>query len=124
MKAVDAGGSTLQVAARFDVSPSTVVKLMRRVWATGRVEPARIGGYRNPLLAAYEATIRDLVAAKREHHAIVARGGPAVSPWAVSSMLQRIGLRHKKKSLRAAEQDRPDVAKARRCESTWNKDPV
>jgi transposase len=79
-----------------------VVKLMQRVRATGSVEPARIGGYRKPLLAAHEGTIRELVAANGSitlaelQRAIVEGGGPAVSLWAVWSMLQRLGLRHKK----------------------------
>lgn len=102
VKAVDAGASARQVAARFDVSPSTVVKLMQRVRATGSIEPARIGGYRKPLLAAHEATIRELVAADggitlaELRAAIIERGGPAVSLWTVWSMLRRLGLRHKK----------------------------
>ena len=102
VRAAAKGGSARQVAARFDVSPSTVVKLMQRVRATGSVEPARIGGYRKPLLTAHEATIRELVAANGSitlaelRAAIIARGGPAVSLWAVWSMLQRLGLRHKK----------------------------
>ena len=102
VKAVDAGASARQAAARFDVSPSTVVKLMQRVRATGSVEPARIGGYRRPLLSAHEATIRELVAANGSmtlaelRAAVVERGAPAVSLWAVWSMLRRLGLRHKK----------------------------
>lgn len=102
LKAADTGASARQVAARFDVSPSTVIKLMQRVRATGSVEPARIGGYRKPLLSAHVATIRELVAAHGSitlaelRAAIMERGGPAVSLWAVWSMLQRLGLRHKK----------------------------
>ena len=64
VRAVNDGVSARRVAARFDLSPSTVIKLMQGVRATGSVEPARIGGYRKPLLTEQETTIRELVAAK------------------------------------------------------------
>ncbi len=119
-RAVDAGGSARQVAARFDVSPSTVVKLMQRVRATGSVEPARIGGYRKPLLAAHEATIRELVAANGSITLAELQGGHHRTWWpgsiALGGLVDAAAARAQaqKKSLRAAEQNRPDVAKARR----------
>jgi len=44
VKAVEAVGLARAVAARFGVSPSTVVKLMQRVRRTVSAAPARIGG--------------------------------------------------------------------------------
>lgn len=102
VRAVEAGASCRQVAARFDVSPSTVIKLMQRVRTTGSVAPGKIGGYRRPLLECHEETLRELTGARKGitlaelRAAIVARGGPAVSLWTVWSMLRRLGLSHKK----------------------------
>ncbi len=53
--AVKAGSSRRQAALRFAVSPSAVIKLVQRVHQTGTLAPARIGGYRRPLLEAHEA---------------------------------------------------------------------
>ncbi|RXF69212.1 helix-turn-helix domain-containing protein, partial [Hansschlegelia zhihuaiae] len=49
VRAVESGASARAAAARFDVSPSSAVKLMQRVQATGSVEPEKYGGYRRPL---------------------------------------------------------------------------
>jgi transposase len=54
VRAVEAGSSARAAAARFEVSASAAIKLMRRVRETGSTEPARIGGYRKPLLAGHE----------------------------------------------------------------------
>ena len=101
-KAYVEGASARQVAERFEVSPSAVVKLMQRVRATGSIEPTRIGGYRKPLLADHATSLRDLVAIWKGitlaelQHEIVERGGPKVSLQTVWSMLRRLGLTHKK----------------------------
>jgi putative transposase len=101
VRAVEAGTSCRQVAARFEVSPSTVIKLMQRVRATGSVAPGKIGGHRRPLLESYEESLRELTMARKGitlaelRTAIVERGGPTVSLWTVWSMLRRIGLSHK-----------------------------
>ena len=62
-KAVDAGSSRNSVAKRFDVAPSTVIKLMTHIKATGSATPKKIGGYRKPRLAAHDAIVRELVQA-------------------------------------------------------------
>ena len=66
VRAVDAGASAREAAARFEVSASAAIKLVRRVRETGSTAPARIGGYRKPLLADHEALLRELTAAKRD----------------------------------------------------------
>ena len=102
VKAYEEGASARQVAERFEVSLSAVVKLMQRVRATGSIEPTRIGGYRKPLLADHATSLRDLVATWKGitlaelQHEIVERGGPKVSLQTVWSMLRRLGLTHKK----------------------------
>src|SRR3546814_8886180 len=58
--AVAEGSSARAAAARFQVSPAAAVSIVRRARATGSTEPARIGGYRRPLLADHEALLREL----------------------------------------------------------------
>jgi hypothetical protein len=56
------GGSSMRgAAARFAVSPSSAIKLMAQVRATGTSAPARYGGHRRPLLAPHEDLLRELV---------------------------------------------------------------
>ena len=50
VRAVEGGASIRKAALRYEVSPSTAVKLMRRVRATGSTSPARYGGHRRPVL--------------------------------------------------------------------------
>ena len=63
VKAVEGGLSRNAAAKRFDVVPSTVVKLMKHVEETGSIAPKKIGGYRKPKLAAHDAEVRTLVKA-------------------------------------------------------------
>ncbi len=48
VRAVAQGRSARQAAQRFEVSPSTAVKLMQRVRQTGSTAPGKIGGHRRP----------------------------------------------------------------------------
>jgi len=113
------GISSREAARRFAVSESTAIKLARRVCETGTTVPARIGGYRKPLLPGHEDLLRALTATKNKitlaevWAALVARGieaGCLTTSW---STLRRLGLSHKN-LFTAAEQDRPDVVIGRR----------
>src|SRR4051812_35954750 len=64
VRAVAEGSSIRPAAARFDVSPPSAIKLMQRVRATGSTAPAKIGGYRRPLLDGHEGLLRELTSAK------------------------------------------------------------
>jgi transposase len=64
VRAVEGGSSIRRAAARYEVSPSAAVKLMRRVRETGSAAPGRIGGHRRPLLEPHQALLRSLVEAK------------------------------------------------------------
>src|ERR1700712_5290916 len=64
VRAVAEGSSIRRAAARFDVSPSSAIKLMQRVRATGSTAPAKIGGYRRPLLDGHEGLLRELTGTK------------------------------------------------------------
>ena len=100
--AVAEGSSIRQAAARFAVSPSSAIKLMQRVRATGSTAPAKIGGYRRPLLDGYEALLRDLTSAKAGitlveiKRALAERGIEAGHISTIWSTLRRLGLSHKK----------------------------
>src|SRR5260370_32791959 len=71
VEAVEGGSSMRGAAARFAVSPSSAIKLMARVRATGSLTPARYGGHRRPLLAPHEGGLRALGA---EHPGITLGG--------------------------------------------------
>jgi len=59
--AMQSGASCRCVAARFGVAPSSVVKWTQRSAQTGSVSPARIGGYRRPLLEPHRDWLLDQV---------------------------------------------------------------
>ena len=102
VRAVEGGSPARAAARRFEVSPSAAIKLMRRVRATGSTAPAKVGGYRRPLLAGHEDLLRQLTAAKpgitlAELRAALAGRGIVVGSLAtIWSTLRRPGLSHKK----------------------------
>lgn len=102
VRAVEAGSSARQAAARFEVSASAAIKLVRRVRETGSTAPAKIGGYRKPLLAGHEDLLRELTEAKpgitlaELQAGLVERGAPKASPTAIWTLLRKLGLSHKK----------------------------
>jgi len=124
--AVEEGDTARGAAARFAVSASAAIKLVRRVRETGSTEPGKIGGHRKPLLAGHEDLLRELVATRKGitlaeiGDALTERGIPPVSLSTIWWALRRLGLTHKK-ALRAAEQDRPDVAEHRRFWRVWQR---
>ena len=102
VRAVEAGSSARAAAARFEVSPSAAIKLVRRVRQTGSPAPAQVGGHRRPVLEPHADLIRSLVAERpritlAELRSALAEQGVRVG--AVSTlwlMLRRLGLSHKK----------------------------
>ena len=101
--AFEGGSSIRQAAARYEVSPSAAVKLMRRLRETGSVRPERIGGHRRPVLEPHQDLLRSLVDAKSgitlaeiqtelRGHGIVVQ---ALST--IHLMLKRMNLTHKKR---------------------------
>ncbi|MPR12644.1 IS630 family transposase [Microvirga tunisiensis] len=126
VRAVEKGSSIRQAAARDEVSPSAAVKLIRRVRETGLVTPERIGGHRRPVLEPYQDLLRSLVEAKSgitlsEIQAeLRIRGIEVQALSTIHLMLKRMDLTQKK-TLRAAEQDRPDVAQQRQRFRVWQR---
>jgi transposase len=101
--AVEQGSSARAAARRFEVSPSAVVKLMRRVRETGSTAPAKIGGCRRPLLAGHENLLRELTTARPGITLAEIRdelAGRDIAPGSLTtiwSTLRRLDLRHKKR---------------------------
>ena len=102
VQAVEAGSSARAAARRFAVSEAAAIKLMRRVRETGSTAPARIGGYRKPLLAGHEALLRELTEAQGSitlagiKAELAARGIEAGCLSTIWHTLRRLGLSHKK----------------------------
>jgi len=102
VRAIEEGSSAREAACRFAVSASAAIKLMQRVRRTGSTEPARIGGYRKPLLDQHESVLRDLTRSQpgitlaELRAALLAQGIEPGSLTTIWSTLRRLGLRHKK----------------------------
>ncbi len=103
VRAVAQGSSIRQAAERFEVSPSAAIKLMQRVRQTGSTAPAKIGGYRRPLLEPHADLLRQMVRGKkgitlREIRDALAEQGITVKALStIADMLHRLGLSHKKR---------------------------
>src|SRR5689334_6459873 len=112
---VEQGSSERQAAARFAVSASAAIKLVRRVRETGSTEPGKIGGHRKPLLAAREALLRELTATRKGitlaefRDALIESG---IEPGSLTTIWWTLRPAWTQKALHAAEQERPDVADA------------
>ena len=97
------GLSRHATAARFDVSPSFVIKLLQRWRRRGTLEPDdRIGGGKRAKLADHAERVHDLLAAAPDltiaelQHRLAAEG-IRVSPSAISRFLAACGLTRKKR---------------------------
>ena len=118
-----AGGRTCrETAALFGVSVASVVKWSQRHRATGSAAAKPMGGHRRRVLAPERDWLLARVAAKPDLTlnallAELAARGRMVSYGALWKFLDDEGLRFKK-TLHAAEQDRPDVARRR---AQWRK---
>ena len=104
--AVERGSSARQAAARFAVSASAAIKLVRRVRETGSMAPGKIGGHRKPLLAGHEDLLRELTATRKGitlaeiRDALIERGIEPGSLTTIWWTLRRLGLTHKKSAAR------------------------
>ena len=117
LEAVETGASRREAAERFEVSPSSAIKWMQRWHETGSLAAKPIGGsisrlekHADWLLTLIgeqpDLTLDEIVVAMRKRRVAGSRS-------AVWRLFARHGISFKK-TLRAAEQERPDVARARR----------
>ena len=106
VRAVEAGCSAREAARRFEVSASAAIKLMQRVRQTGSAKPARIGGYRKPILGDHAALLHELRTARPSitlaeiQDELRERGIRAGSLSTIWSMLRRLRVSHKKSPAR------------------------
>jgi transposase len=116
---VEDGASRREAADRYAVCASTAVRIIKRKELTGSAAPAKIGGYRRPILEPHLELLRAMVdetpdmTLEKIRDEVHARTGLKAGVATVDRMLKRIGLRFKKKSLIADEQTRDDVAVTR-----------
>src|SRR5438270_7019103 len=121
-------GSLRQIARRFLVSLSFVIRLLQLHRRTGSLQPKPHRGG-NPAALGPEdlERLRELVRLQPDAtlEELRQRLGVACSTMTISRALRRLGLPRKKKIPRAAEQDRPDVQEQRRefCEGLAGVDP-
>jgi transposase len=100
--AIEGGLSRRAAAARFAVSQSCAIKLMRRWQRTGSVAPAAIGAPKGTTLAAHEGLVRELVAAQPditldELQARLTEQAIMVGRTSVHRCLEKLGLTRKKR---------------------------
>src|SRR3954453_14381840 len=121
-------GTIRQVADRFLVSLSFVIRLLHLYRSTGSVEPKPHGGG-NPAVLTPESLerLRELIRQRPDATLEECRThlGASCSLMTISRALGRLGLPRKEKVPRAAEQDSPEVRERRRefCEGLAGIDP-
>ena len=118
-EAVHAGMSRQGAAKRFSVAPSAAIKLIQAEARTGSLEPKKMGGYRQAILAPHADTVRALVketpdATLADLRESLRKKKIKVGRSALAAYLSKLGLSFKK-TPRASEQDRPGVAEARKA---------
>ena len=125
--AVEDGATIPEAAKQCGVSISSVVRFLRLHRRTGSVSSAKFGGYKEFVLAAHEDLVRQLVAeqpditlAELETRLLAKKKVTVRQVLSISPVSASFEADLYKKSLRATEQDRPDVAAAPRgpCKSS------
>jgi transposase len=118
--AIESGDTREEVAELYNMALSTVGGFIKRKRETGSVSPGKFGGYKTFSLEPHTDLVKELVAEQPDRTLAelrdrLAKEQVTVSQSAISRFLHHINLTFKKKSVHAAEQDRPDVAAARRA---------
>lgn len=118
--AIEAGHTRVKVAKLYNMALSTVGGIIKRKRETGSVSPDKFGGYKTFTLEPHTDRVKELVAEQpditlAEIQVRLAKEKVKVSQSGIFRFLRHINLTFKKKSLHAAEQDRPDVAAARKA---------
>src|SRR5947208_13479197 len=114
---VDGGASRREAAEHLGISPSAAVKWVKCFHETASCAAKPRGGSTSPLEAHApwlltlieeqpDLTLDEVVSVMHKH---------GIAGSCRVELLQAPQHQLQKKSLRAAEQDRPDVARARRC---------
>src|SRR6516162_5719097 len=117
--AIEAGHTREEVAELYNMALSTVGGFIKRKRETGSVSPDKFGGYKTFALEPHTDLVKELVAEQpdstlAELQVRLAKEEVKVSQSGISRFLHHINLTFKK-SIHASEQDRPDVAAARKA---------
>ena len=119
IEARQAGAGSVEVSERFRVSRRTVARLYGQFERSGELRPKQIGGYRRSRLEKHGRMIAHWISRKSDISVAELKErcltdlGMTMGINALWHQLLRLGLSFKKMT-RAAEQDRPDVAAARK----------
>ena len=118
--AIEAGHTREEVAELYNMALSTVGGFIRRKRETGSISAHKFGGYKTFSLEPHTDLVKELLAEQpdrtlAELQARLEKEKVKVSQSGISRFLHHIKLTFKKKSIHAAEQDRPDVAAARKA---------
>ncbi len=105
ISAVSAGSSAREAARRFDVSPSSAIKLIRRWLDTGSYAPRRIGGGKKRRLSGETDWLHAVMASEpdvtlMELQGRLASKGIRISLQAINTTLAALGYRYKKNRAR------------------------
>lgn len=100
--AVAAGASARSAARRFDVSPSSAIKLVRRWRDTGSYASRRIGGRKKRRLCGETDWLHAVMASEPDVTLVELQGrlaakGIRISLQAINTTLAALGYRYKKK---------------------------
>lgn len=117
--AYEDGQAQSEIADRFEVSQSSVSRLIRKFVAEGHVIPVKREGSTPILTDEDHSVIREIVKNENDltlleiSKRIKDRLGKCVSQPTVHRVLKKLNLRRKKKTRQASERDRPDIKKKR-----------
>ncbi len=114
-------GTRAEIAHRFRVSLGMIKKLLQQRRWTGDIAPRYRFCGRKPMIGGdHRQQMQALLAKKNDLTLMELRAatGLKCSLQAINVVLGKLGLTDKKKTLRASEQERPDIARARRL---WRK---
>lgn len=115
--AYEDGQAQSEIADRFEVSQSSVSRLIRKFVAEGHVIPVKREGSTPILTDEDHSVIREIVKNENDltlleiSKRIKDRLGKCVSQPTVHRVLKKLNLRRKKKTRQASERDRPDIKK-------------
>jgi len=115
--AYEDGQTQREIADRFDVSQSSVSRLINKFVSEGHIIPVKREGAAPILTDDDHLVIREIINNESDltlleiSKRIEDRLGKSVSLTTVHRVLKKLNIRRKKKTRQASERDRPDIKK-------------
>lgn len=111
VEAVQKGLSRNAAAQKYDVAPSSAIKIVALWKKTGSWEPKQIGGYRRHILADHTDKVNQLLEEKpditlAEMQAALAKDNIKVGQSSISRFFNHLGLTYKKNGARQRTKSR------------------